>query len=268
MSALRVGSLDLLRRRMRIRSAFVEIHGKLIEGTPKTHQMRTVPLPRFLIDELAAHVEGKGPDDLVFSGPTGAPLRNTNFRRRRWDKAVKVAGLDGLTPHDLRHTAASLSVAAGANVKSVQRMLGHASATMTLLDVYAGLSGTTSTPSRTCSTRPRVGRLRTQCGPERPGDGYCRSPRGKGPAVTRGSVRAREGNRTLDLRITSALLCRLSYSGGTCHSSSAAQAPPSALFCLVNPYERVPHRDVHLTDAGRGRVPSQDMVDGSVPGDG
>ena len=53
---------------------------------------------------------------------------------------MKKCGLDGLTPHDLRHTAASLSVAAGANVKAVQRMLGHASATMTL-DVYAGLFG-------------------------------------------------------------------------------------------------------------------------------
>jgi integrase len=41
-----------------------------------------------------------------------------------------------MTPHDLRHTAASLAVSAGANVKAVQRMLGHASAAMTL-DVYA-----------------------------------------------------------------------------------------------------------------------------------
>jgi len=49
-----------------------------------------------------------------------------------------AVGLDGLTPHDLRHTAASLAIATGANVKSVQRMLGHASAAMTL-DVYAGL---------------------------------------------------------------------------------------------------------------------------------
>ena len=46
----------------------------------------------------------------------------------------------GLTPHDLRHTAASLAIAAGANVKAVQRMLGHSSAAMTL-DVYAGLFG-------------------------------------------------------------------------------------------------------------------------------
>ncbi|MFC8732107.1 tyrosine-type recombinase/integrase [Luteimicrobium sp. NPDC057192] len=42
------------------------------------------------------------------------------------------------TPHDLRHTAASLAVSSGANVKAVQRMLGHASASMTL-DVYADL---------------------------------------------------------------------------------------------------------------------------------
>ncbi len=43
-----------------------------------------------------------------------------------------------MTPHGLRHTAASLAVSAGANVKAVQRMLGHASAAMTL-DVYADL---------------------------------------------------------------------------------------------------------------------------------
>jgi integrase len=43
-----------------------------------------------------------------------------------------------ITPHDLRHTSASLAVSAGANVKAVQRMLGHAKASMTL-DVYADL---------------------------------------------------------------------------------------------------------------------------------
>jgi hypothetical protein len=43
-----------------------------------------------------------------------------------------------ITPHDLRHTAASLAVSAGANVKAVQRMLGHARASMTL-DVHADL---------------------------------------------------------------------------------------------------------------------------------
>ncbi|KQT74118.1 integrase [Microbacterium sp. Leaf436] len=43
-----------------------------------------------------------------------------------------------MTVHDLRHTAASLAISSGANVKAVQRMLGHASAAMTL-DVYADL---------------------------------------------------------------------------------------------------------------------------------
>src|SRR5215211_6526700 len=44
----------------------------------------------------------------------------------------------GLTPHDLRHTAASLPIASGASVKHVQRMLGHKDAAMTL-NVYASL---------------------------------------------------------------------------------------------------------------------------------
>lgn len=117
-----------------------EVGGELVEGTPKNHQRRSVPIPRFLVDELAAHVAGKRRDALVFTAPNGGPLRNTNFRSRVFAPAAVSVGLAGLTPHDLRHTAASLAVAAGANVKAVQRMLGHASASMTL-DVYAGLFG-------------------------------------------------------------------------------------------------------------------------------
>jgi integrase len=66
----------------------------------------------------------------------GGVLRNTNFRSRVFDRAKKELGLPGLRVHDLRHTAASLAIASGANVKAVQSMLGHASAAMTL-DVYA-----------------------------------------------------------------------------------------------------------------------------------
>jgi integrase len=88
--------------------------------------------------EFAVLLAGKAPDDLVFTAPEGGLLRLTNFRRRHFDQAAQSVGLEGLTPHELRHTAASLAVSAGANVKSVQRMLGHASAAMTL-DVYSGL---------------------------------------------------------------------------------------------------------------------------------
>lgn len=52
--------------------------------------------------------------------------------------AVKCSGIPRITPHDLRHSAASFAVSAGANVKAVQKMLGHSSAAMTL-DVYADL---------------------------------------------------------------------------------------------------------------------------------
>ena len=65
-------------------------------------------------------------------------MRNHNFRSRVFVPATASIGIPRMTPHDLRHTAASLAVQAGANVKAVQLMLGHASAAMTL-DVYAGL---------------------------------------------------------------------------------------------------------------------------------
>jgi integrase len=91
-----------------------------------------------LIDALAEACSGKAPTDLVFTAPRGGVLMLRNWRRRAFDPAVQAAGLGELRPHELRHTAASLAVAAGGNVKAVQRMLGHASAAMTL-DVYSGL---------------------------------------------------------------------------------------------------------------------------------
>jgi integrase len=74
----------------------------------------------------------------VFTTITGKTLRDLNYRRDVLDRAAADAGWAGLTPHELRHTAASLAVSAGASVRGVQRMLGHANAAMTL-DVYAGL---------------------------------------------------------------------------------------------------------------------------------
>ncbi|MEV0810271.1 hypothetical protein [Micromonospora sp. NPDC050200] len=69
--------------------AFAEVSGEAVEGTPKNHQRRSVPIPRFLVDELAAHVAGKGRDQLVFTAPNGGPLRKPTSghgcsgRRRR-----------------------------------------------------------------------------------------------------------------------------------------------------------------------------------------
>ncbi len=137
-AALRACDVDPLRRRLAVVRSVTEVAGRMVFGEPKSHHTRSVPLPRGLIDELAAACAGKRPEDLVFTAPEGGVLMLRNWRRRVFDPAVNAAGLDGLTPHGLRHTAASLAVGAGANVKAVQRMLGHASAAMTL-DVYAGL---------------------------------------------------------------------------------------------------------------------------------
>ncbi|GAA1624748.1 tyrosine-type recombinase/integrase [Actinoplanes couchii] len=138
LAALKVKRVDLTRRRLLVAESMTEVNGKAVFGTPKTHQRRSVPFPRFLVDPLTDQIIGRSRDDLVFTSPEGGVLRNNNFRRRAFDRAAETVGLKGLTPHELRHTAASLAVAEGANVKAVQRMLGHASAAMTL-DVYADL---------------------------------------------------------------------------------------------------------------------------------
>ena len=137
-AALRWRNVDLDRRRVHVVQAMTEIRGRVVLGTPKNHQRRTVPVPAYLARDLQVAAAGRGPDDLAFPAPEGGHLRNGSFRSRFFRQAAASVGLDGLTPHELRHTAASLAIASGANVKAVQRMLGHASAAMTL-DVYAGL---------------------------------------------------------------------------------------------------------------------------------
>ncbi len=109
LSALRVRRLDLMRRRAEIVEAVAEVGGHAVFSTPKTHQVRTVGIPRFLVDELANHVAGKNAEAYVFTSPRGGLLRLQNFRHTVFDRAARAAGLDGLTPHSLRHTAASLA---------------------------------------------------------------------------------------------------------------------------------------------------------------
>ena len=77
----------------------------------------------------------------MFADPDGNHLRRakTSLGTTSWfSAALELSGIERLTPHDLRHTAASLAISSGANVKAVQRMLGHKSAAMTL-DTYADL---------------------------------------------------------------------------------------------------------------------------------
>lgn len=144
LSALRVADVDLLNRRVTVDKSASPVRGKLVESTTKTDRDRTVNFPKFLAADVEELTRGKSLDDYLFTSPEGGQLHIDNFRRREFAPALKRCIADDpafprrMTIHDLRHTAASLAVSAGANVKAVQRMLGHASATMTL-DVYADL---------------------------------------------------------------------------------------------------------------------------------
>ena len=138
LAALKVGMVDQVRRRLRIEESVTEVNGKLVWSEPKDHQRRTVPWPAFLDDEIDAAARGKAPEDLLFPSPGGGALRVRNMRRDWFDAAVKAAKVGPLTPHELRHTAASLAVSAGASVLALQRMLGHDKPSTTL-DVYSDL---------------------------------------------------------------------------------------------------------------------------------
>src|SRR5665647_1022393 len=108
-------------------------------GPTKTHQTRTVPVPAALDGYVRHRVATTAPGGYLFPSPTGGVWTNTNFRARsRWMDATRAAGVEGTTIHDLRHTAASLLIAAGADVKAVQVILGHSTATMTM-DLYGHL---------------------------------------------------------------------------------------------------------------------------------
>jgi integrase len=107
-------------------------------GPTKGRKSRSVPVPTFVLNELSVQCEGNGPADLVFVGRDGGYLPRPKSSNGWFIRAVKAAGVQAITPHDLRHTCASLAVSAGVNVLALQRMLGHTSAKMTL-DTYADL---------------------------------------------------------------------------------------------------------------------------------
>lgn len=135
---LRVRDVNPLRRRLHVRRPLVELDGIFYEGEPKSWERRTVPYPEFLSPALAQLMVGHGPDDHLFVDEGGFHIRQPHVAKSWFLTGLAAAGIERLTPHDLRHTAASLAISSGANVKAVQRMLGHKSAAMTL-DIYADL---------------------------------------------------------------------------------------------------------------------------------
>ena len=137
LAALRWADVDLGRRTLRVARAYSEEAPRGEMSSVKDHQARTVPIPAIVSEELAKFRAGHKADELVFPSANRTPLRNRNFRRDVFDDAVDALKLD-ITPHNLRDTAASLAIQAGASVVAVARLLGHESAATTL-NHYAGL---------------------------------------------------------------------------------------------------------------------------------
>jgi integrase len=145
-AGLRVSRLDFLRGTVTIDTQRTRgENGRMIQQDPKTQAgRRSLSIPGWLMNILAEHlarrgVTGQKAEALVFVSPTGEPLHYSNWRRRVWLPALAKAGLDQLTFHDLKHTAATTLVEEGVDVKTAQVRLGHASP-HTTLKVYAQAS--------------------------------------------------------------------------------------------------------------------------------
>ena len=115
---------------------------------PKTARARrVVSLPASTVSALAGHATAQkrlrlragaawNDLDLVFSNRRGEPVEYRQIVRRHFRKLCVTAGVVGLRPYDLRHSCATLLLAAGENIKVVSERLGHTSAVLTL-DTYS-----------------------------------------------------------------------------------------------------------------------------------
>ena len=133
-TALKIKDLDLDQKRARIhRTWTVDRAGLRKLGPVKTWEKRWLPLADFVVDGLREITSGRDLDDFVFVTVRGAAVDGKNWYNRVWLKARRaVAAASGYSVHDLRHVAATNAIAAGADVKLVQLMLGHKDATETL----------------------------------------------------------------------------------------------------------------------------------------
>ena len=98
-----------------------------------------MPVPQFVLDELSVQCAKRSLDDLVFGD--GAYLTRPKSDGGWFAGAVKRAKVQKITPHDRRHSCASIAISSGVNVLALSRMLGHTSAKVTL-DTYADLFDT------------------------------------------------------------------------------------------------------------------------------
>ena len=133
---------DLRNDTVRVRQALTEtMSGERSIGEVKSKSARReVSLPPFARAALLRHRATIGatphPSAMVFTTAAGTPVRFSNFSRRHFKPLAKRAKTPGTTFHALRHTAATLLLGSGVDLKAAQAVLGHARASHTL-DIYA-----------------------------------------------------------------------------------------------------------------------------------
>jgi len=143
---LRWSGIDFETGRARIERPILQIGGKIVEGKPKTRAgERGVSLDRATLEALRAHRvrqsaerlawgEAYEDNDLVFAREDGSPIR-PDYVSRRFKQLAKEAGLPVIRLHDGRHSAASLGLLAGIDIKIVSDQLGHSTTRITQ-DLY------------------------------------------------------------------------------------------------------------------------------------
>jgi hypothetical protein len=125
LTGLDASAIDFLRRQIHV----WQVNSRYgLRDYPKSKRSnRVVPVPDHVLDAL-----GRLPKTgLVFTGPQGGAIEDTNFNRRVWTPALKRAGVPHASPHTMRHTAASWLVQSGIDLYRVSALLGHESPLMT-----------------------------------------------------------------------------------------------------------------------------------------
>jgi len=98
----------------------------------KTKRTRRIPINSILRKLLLEQRLKSGGNDYVFLGPSGNAYRRHDSIKGSFERTCKNAGIEGLRFHDLRHTAATRMVEAGASIVAVSKILGHSDIKMTM----------------------------------------------------------------------------------------------------------------------------------------
>jgi integrase len=151
--ALRWQDLNLDGGKLRVERSLEQTKAGLRFKSPKTkHGRRTITIPPSIVAELRAHWKeqqerrltlgaGKAPADALVSPTWDFAVRSPNALTKEWSVAMAEAGL-AISLHAVRHTHASSLIAAGVDVLTISRRLGHASPTITL-GIYGHLFSNT-----------------------------------------------------------------------------------------------------------------------------